>query len=44
MIKVTKTNGLTVYKVIIRGTMVSTHMSLEGAKTKVMRILNSLGK
>ena len=37
-------NGLVVYKVVIRGTVVSSHMSLQGAKYKVLRILNSLAK
>ena len=44
MIKQVKTNGLAVYQVIIRGTVVSTHLSQAAAKTKVLRILNSLNK
>jgi hypothetical protein len=44
MIKATKINGLVIYEVIIRGCVVSHHTSLAGAKTKVLRILNSLGQ
>ena len=43
-INTTKTNGITTYTVVIRGVAISTHMSEQGAKTKVLRILNSLTK
>ena len=44
MIKTSKINGLTVYQVIFRGCVIGTFMSLAGAKTQCLRILNSLGK
>lgn len=43
-IKTSKSNGLTMYQVIIRGCVISTHLTEAGAKTKSLRILNTYFK
>lgn len=38
----TKELGLEVFKVVIRGTVVSTHLSEYGARIKALRIVNNI--
>lgn len=43
-IKTAKVNGLTVYQVVIKGTVMNTYLSEAAAKSYILRLVNSLNK